>query len=145
MSESSVRVRHNVLAIVLAAVVSFLFEAFWYSVFMEGWLSGIGRTKQWLVSPGFNPAIQYATALVCAAVVALTLSTVTQLTGPQTAFRGIKVGAGLWFGLVLTTWSTEYIFELKPPSLLGINAGFSLCTMVLMGAIVGGWKAKPKG
>ena len=144
MTEVSARVRHNVLAIVLAAVASFLFEAFWYSVFMEGWLSGIGRTKQWLLSTGFNPAIQYGVALVCAAVVALTLSTVTQLTGPLTAWRGAKTGAALWAGLVLTTWCTEYIFELKPPSLLAINAGFSLCTIVLMGVIVGAWKPRAK-
>ena len=48
----------------------------------------------------------------------------------------------LWFGFVLTTWATEYVYEARPLSLLAINAGFWLPAMVLMGAIVGGWKKK---
>lgn len=73
---------------------------------------------------------------------ATAISCVTQLTGPQTALRGIKVGVLLWAGFVLTSWSTEYVFEVRPLSLLGINAGFWLLGMALMGAIVGGWKKK---
>jgi hypothetical protein len=64
------------------------------------------------------------------------------MTGEQTALRGIKVAALLWFGFVLTTWATEYVYEARPLSLLAINAGFWLPAMVLMGAIVGGWKKK---
>jgi len=54
----------------------------------------------------------------------------------------VGVGATLWFGLVLTTWATEYAFEARPLSLLGINAGFWLFSMAMMGAIVGAWKKK---
>ena len=92
--------------------------------------------------PGLNPALQYGTALVSAAVMATAISCVTQLTGPQTALRGIKVGALLWLGFELTSFSTEYVFEVRPWSLLGINAGFWLVGMVIMGAIVGAWKKK---
>jgi hypothetical protein len=91
---------------------------------------------------GFNPAIQYGTALISAAVMATALSCVIQLTGPQTTLRGIKVAVLLWLGFVITTWSTEYVFEVRPLSLLGINGGFWLIGMVVMGAIVGGWKKK---
>jgi hypothetical protein len=97
---------------------------------------------QWLVSTGMKPAIQYATALVMAALMATAISCVTQLTGKQTALRGIKVAALLWTGFVLTTWSTEYIFEVRPVSLYLVNAGYWLLGMMLMGAIVGGWKKR---
>jgi hypothetical protein len=140
--ESS-RVRQNYLAILVAAIACFLFEAGWYSYFIQLWLDGIGRTREWLMSPaGNNPALQYGTALVSAAVMATAISCVTQLTGAQTAVRGIKVGVLLWLGFVLTTWSTEYVFEVRPLSLLAINAGFWLLGMSLMGAIVGAWKKK---
>jgi hypothetical protein len=110
---------------------------------MKLWLDGIGRSMEWLMSPaGNNPALQYGTALVSAAVIATAISCVTQLTGAQTAVRGIKVGVLLWFGFVLTTWSTEYVFEVRPLSLLVINAGFWLLGVALMGAIVGAWKKK---
>jgi hypothetical protein len=136
------RVRQNYLAIVVAAIACFLLEAGWYSFFMKTWLSGIGRTMEWLVATGVNPALQYGTALLSAAVMASAISCVTQLTGPQTAWRGIKIAALLWLGFELTSFSTEYVFEVRPWSLLGINAGYWLLGMMLMGAIVGAWKKK---
>jgi hypothetical protein len=64
------------------------------------------------------------------------------MTGEQTALRGVKVAVMLWFGFVLTTWATEYVYEVRPLSLLAINAGFWLLGMAVMGAIVGSWKKK---
>jgi hypothetical protein len=141
-SVSATKVRLNYFAILVAAIANFLLEAGWYTLFMQGWLNGIGRSMEWLTSQGVNPAFQYGTALVSAAVMATAISCVTQLTGPQTALRGIKVGALLWLGFELTSFSTEYVFEVRPWSLLGINAGFWLVGMVIMGAIVGAWKKK---
>ena len=142
MTDLQPRVRQNYLAIVVAAIACFLFEAGWYSFFLHSWLDGIGRTMQWLEASGVNPAVQYGTALLSAAVMASAISCVTQLTGPQTALRGMRAGALLWLGFVLTTLSTEYIFEVRTWSLLGVNAGFWLGGMVVMGAIVGCWKKK---
>jgi hypothetical protein len=142
MTDSPSQVKQNYLAILVAAIACFLFEAGWYSLFLQPWLDGIGRTREWLMASGVNPALQYATALVSAAVMATAISCVTQLTGPQTAWRGMKVAALLWFGFVLTAYCTEYIFEVRTWSLLGVNAGFWLFGMIVMGAIVGGWKKK---
>lgn len=138
------RIRQNYLAITLAAVACFLFEAAWYSFFLESWLDGIGRTREWLMASGVNPAVQYATALISAAVIAGAISCVTQLTGPQTALRGMRVAALMWLGCVLTTWATEYVFEVRTYKLFAINTGFWLIGMVIMGAIVGGWKMTGK-
>jgi hypothetical protein len=142
MSDTVSRVRQNYLAILIAAIASFLLEAGWYSFFIQTWLNGIGRTHEWLMATGVNPALQYGTALLAAAVIATAISCVVQLTGPQTALRGIQTAAKLWAGLVVTTWATEYVFEVRPFSLLAVNAGFWLLAMMLMGAIVGAWKKK---
>ncbi len=135
-------VRHNYLAILVAAIANFLLEAGWYSGFYSTWLNGIGRTDEWLRQNSPNRALQFLTAIVASAVIAAALSYLIQCTGPQTMVRGVKTGFWLWLGFVLTTWATEYVFEVRPFSLLGINAGFWLVGMMLMGAIVGGWKAK---
>src|ERR1035437_3004290 len=105
------RVRQNYWAILVAAAACFLFEAVWYSIFLQPWLNGIGRTRGWLMGAGVNPTLQYATALVSAAVMAAAISCIIQLTGPQTVLRGLKAGVLLWLGFVLTTCSTEYVFE----------------------------------
>jgi hypothetical protein len=136
------RVRQNYFANGVAAVACFLLEAAWYSYFMNTWLNGIGRTKEWLTSSGMNPAIQYATALVMAGLMATAISCVMQASGPQTIWRGIKVGALLWAGFMFTALSTEYIFEVRPVSLWLVNTGYWLLGMMLMGAIVGGWKKR---
>jgi hypothetical protein len=94
------------------------------------------------MATGVNPALQYGTALLSAAVIAAAISCVIQLTGPQTALRGIRVAALLWLSCVLTTWATEYAFEVRTYKLFAINTGFWLIGMVLMGAIVGAWKKK---
>ncbi len=140
MIESGVRL--NYWAILVAAVANFIFEAIWYTIFMKPWLSGISRTMEWLTSAGLSPLIQYGVALVMAFMIAAAISYVVQVTGPQTALRGIRVGAMLWVSFVFTTFATEYVFEIKP-GLFGINAGFWLLGMMLMGAIVGAWRKKP--
>ena len=142
MTDEQPRVRQNYLAITIAAIACFLIEACWYSIFQQTWLAGIGRTSQELMATGVNPALQFGTALVCAVVVAAAISCVIQLTGPQTALRGIRVGATLWAGFVLPTWATEYVFELRTWALFGINLGLWLIGMTVMGAIVGAWKKK---
>jgi hypothetical protein len=54
----------------------------------------------------------------------------------------MRVATALWMGFNITVWLTEYVFEVRPWSLLFINAGFWLVGMNAMGLIVGAWKKK---
>jgi Protein of unknown function (DUF1761) len=135
------RIGHNYWALLTAAVAVFMLEAIWYTAFQKPWLRGVSTTRESLMSTGVNPAVQYAIAFVMAFVIAAAISCIIQLTGPQSAMRGIRIGAGVWLSFVFTTFATEYAFEVKP-GLFGINAGFWLFGMTLAGAIVGGWKKK---
>jgi Protein of unknown function (DUF1761) len=135
--------RLNWVAILVAAIVSFLFEALWFSAFMTQWLAGIGRTKEWLMSAaGYNPAVQYGTAIVCSIIIAAVLTICIQASGEQTARRGILCGAVIWFGFIATTWATEYIFEVRTLQIYAINTGYLLFDFMIIGAIVGAWKKK---
>jgi hypothetical protein len=131
----------NYLAIAGAAVACFIVEIVWFGYFMRPWLSGLGDCSGWY-SPKqhINPALQFGVAFVSQLVIATGVSFVTQLTGAWTATRGITTAACLWFAFVLTTWATEYSFELRPFNQLTINGGFWLIGMLAMGAIVGAWK-----
>ena len=136
--------RLNWVAILVAAIVAFLFEALWFSVFMNQWLAGIGRTKEWLMSAaGYNPAVQYGTAIICSIIVAVVLTICIQASGEQTARRGILCATVLWFGFIATSWAKAYIFEVRTFQIYAIYAGYSLIDLILMGAIVGAWKKKP--
>jgi hypothetical protein len=142
MPAGSPRVRQNYLAILVAAIASFLFEAVWYSLFLNAWLKGIGHSRHWLDTTGVSLWLQCGTALLAAALLAATISAFTQLTGAQTAWRGVKIAGALWAGCVLATLATEYVFEVRSYAIFSINTGFWLIAMALMGAIVGSWKKR---
>jgi Protein of unknown function (DUF1761) len=122
------KIRLNWVAILVAAIASFIFEALWFSVFMNEWLAGIGRTREWLMSSGMSPALQYGVAILCAVIAAAVLSICIQGSGEQSARRGV----------------TEYIFEVRSLNIYAVNAGFWLFDLMLIGAIVGAWKKKPE-
>src|ERR1700740_131687 len=107
-------IRVNGVAILVAAIASFLFEALWFSVFMNEWLPGIGRTRERLThAPGVTPAIQYAVAILCSVIAAAILSICIQASGEQTARRGIICAAVIWFGFIATSWAKAYILEVR--------------------------------
>ena len=99
-------IKLNWVAILVAAIASFLFEALWFSVFMNEWLAGIGRTREWLTTAtGVTPAVQYAVAILCSVIAAAILSICIQASGEQTARRGILWAALIWFGFIATSWA----------------------------------------
>jgi hypothetical protein len=139
MSES--RVQHNYWAILVAAIVGFLFAAGWYSALMQPWLKGVGRTAEWFRATGVPTWIAPAGAFALTFVMAIAVSCLIQLTGPQTMRRGMKTGFLLWLGFICTSFGTEYLYELRP-FMFVINAGFYLVAMTAMGIIIGAWKKK---
>jgi Protein of unknown function (DUF1761) len=138
------RVRQNYWAILVATVASFGLAAVWYQTFMQPWLEGVGRTMEWFKNSGVPTFLPPVVAFVMAGLMATAISHVTQLTGAQTAGRGIRVGLLLWLGFVCTVLGTEYMYEVRPRLFL-LNAGYWLISMVVTGAIVGGWKKLPAG
>jgi Protein of unknown function (DUF1761) len=134
--------RHNPIAILLATLLYFVLGAFWFTAFRQAWLDGIGRTMQQLAATGGSPFFIYAIALVGAFVLALFLSWLIQITGKQTTKGGIFVAVLTWACVVFTTWSTEYAFEARSLRILAINTGYILTGMIIMGAVLGGWKKK---
>jgi hypothetical protein len=130
-------------AIIVAMLVSFLFSAGWFSYFKNPWMDGIGRSMDFFSQlPKWTVPVEFAVSLACSIVIAVVLSIAIQASGPQTVRRGVFCGALLWLGFVATTWAQEYAFEARPVKLYAIVTGYQLITMILAGAIVGGWKGK---
>jgi hypothetical protein len=135
-------VRHNPLAIAVATFLYFLLGGVWFTVFQKAWLLGVGRTLEELKATGISPVITYGLAIVTTLILAIFLSWIIQATGPQTAARGITIAIWTWFGVVFTTWATEYAFEARSLQIFFINTGYCLTGMIIMGAVLGAWKKK---
>jgi hypothetical protein len=125
--------------VLVAAVVYWLLGAAWFTIFSNAWLASIGKTMEQLQG-AVNAGIAYSIALVCNLIIAYVLGWVVIRTGEQTAVRGITIGALLWVGLVGTTIGTAFIFEGRSLEGFVLTAGYPLVGMLVMGAIVGGWK-----
>jgi hypothetical protein len=135
-------VRHNPLAIAVATLLYFLLGGVWFTVFQKAWLLGVGRTLEELKATNVSPVITYGSAIVTTLILAIFLSWIIQATGPQTAARGITIAIWTWFGVVFTTWATEYAFEARSLQIFFINTGYCLTGMIIMGAVLGAWKKK---
>lgn len=135
-------VRHSPLAILVATLCYFGLGTVWFTMFRSAWLDGIGKTVEQLQASGISPALAYGVALLLTLALALFLSWLIQTTGPQTVARGVQVAIILWFCTVFTTFGTEYIFEGRGVKILAITSGYCLIGMVLMGAVLGGWREK---
>ena len=137
--------RQNYLAIIVAGVACFLVEAVWFSFFLDVWLKGIGHDRLWLERTGLNPMLQWVVAVLAEALIAGVISAFTQMTGKQTAVRGMRVGFALWAGVVIPISAVGDIFAARSYASFAVNDGFWLIGMVLMGAIVGAWRMKYSG
>jgi Protein of unknown function (DUF1761) len=130
----------NIWAVLVAAVVYWMLGAAWFTILSNPWLASIGKTMDQLKQEGVNPGVAYGVAFVCNLIIAYVLGWVVINTGEQTSVRGIMMGALLWAGFVGTTIGTAHIFEARSLEGFVLTAGYPLVGMLLMGAIVGGWK-----
>lgn len=126
----------NYLAVLLAALSSFVLGGLWYSPLLFGkrWIALSGQSKETLSSG--NPAVVFGGAfllnLVAAFVLALWLKE-RAADVQDAASAGFAVG----LGLVATSLGVIYLFERRPLGLWLINGGYATLFFTVMGAIIG--------
>ena len=130
-------VQLNYLAILVAALSTFLIGGLWYSpaLFAKAWMEENGFTEENM--KGRNMAKIFGTAFVLGLIASFNLaffigSEADMKTG---ALYGFLTGAG-W---VATFIGTHYIFENRSMRLFLINAGYSIVALTVMGMILGAW------
>lgn len=126
----------NWLAVLAAALASFVLGGLWYSgLFAKAWQNAAGLSDARVA--GGNKALMFGGAFVLAlvqsAVFALFL-------GPNPAPM-LGVGAGFAAGLcwVAAGLGLTYVFEQRSPKLFLINGGYATVQFTIIGAILGFW------
>lgn len=131
------------ISIIIAALPYILLGYPWYSLFRDPWFEGGGLTVEQLINgPGYLSA--FSVAIISALIMAYILSFFITKTGERTTLRGIKLGFIIWLGIIAPLLGTQYIFEARTIAYFGITAGYPLLGLIIMGAIIGGWKGKEK-
>ncbi|MCF8364792.1 MAG: DUF1761 domain-containing protein [Bacteroidales bacterium] len=127
----------NWLAILAAAISSFVVGALWYSPWLVGkaWMKENNFKMQDM--KGGNPLLMYGLTFVLSFFIATNLAF---FFGTEIDLKiGMVYGGLAGFGWASMALATIYIFERKTLRLWLIHAGYITIQFVVMGAILGAW------
>ena len=129
----------NHLAVVVAAIASWIFGAVWYGALGKQWMAALGKTREELMPGGRpNPAI-FVVSFIAQLVMAEMLAGLVGHLGPgQFTVKNAMISAGfVWFGFVLTVLVTNHGFQGAKRSLTLIDGGHWLGVLLLQGLVLG--------
>jgi hypothetical protein len=128
----------NWLAVLVAALAKFAIGGLWYSppVFGPRWGAIVGVTPDAFKA---RMASAMITDIAASFVLAWVLANVLQFTGAVGLIPGVRVSFFLWLGFVATPLLSTTVYEGRPIVLFGINAGYWLVSMLIMGGLIGAW------
>ncbi len=130
----------NELAVIAAAIASFLFGGLWYGALSKPWLEAANMRPEDTVGPEGRPRwAPFVLAVLAQAVMAWFLAGMIGHLSPGqvTVWNGIVTGAAVWAGFVITTLAVNHAFQNQKPSLTLIDGGHWLGVLLIQGAIIG--------
>lgn len=129
----------NYLAVIAAAVSTFLIGGVWYSplLFRKPWMKANKLTEADLAKS--HTGVIFGASFVFAIVMSINLAAF--LAGSDTtlswgATAGLLTGLG-WVALAIATVA---LFEHRSWTYVAINAGYWVVSFTVMGAILGAWR-----
>ena len=127
----------NLLAIVVAALSSFLLGGLWYSqvMFEKVWMKETGVSKE--SAKNSNMVKTFSLAFLASLVISFNLSMF--LGAESTLGTGVFYGFLAGFGWVAMSFGINDLFEQRSFKLFSINASYHTVAFTIMGAIVGFW------
>jgi len=125
----------NWLAIIVAALSTFMIGGLWYSVFEKPWMAANNFTNEDLKKRKM-PVI-FGLSFFFAFFMSLNLA---MFIGKEDLAYGTIAGFLTGFGWVALGIAIIALFENRPLKYVLINGGYMIVSFTLMGAILGTWK-----
>lgn len=128
----------NSIAILTASVVTMIMGSIWYAkpVFGKIWMAGIGKTEDDL-KKGTGSAM--TVSFVCALITGYVLSHFIDYAAADSFGEGMTVGFWIWLGFVGTVIAVNALFTQTSKTVMAINAGYQLVSLLLMAGILAAW------
>jgi hypothetical protein len=120
------------LAVIVAAVVAYVFGAFWYMVLAKHWINAAGLTEP--PKPALGP---FVTAFVAQLVIAYFLAGLIGHLGDVTVTRSLTTAFFVWLPFVLAPMIVNHRFQGSTWRLTVIDGGHWLGVLLLMGLVIG--------
>jgi hypothetical protein len=138
MEPSEVFGNINYLAVIVAALSSFMVGWIWYGpLFGKTWMKLQGFTEEDLKKGSLSmPVIMVINYMATAlAALAIAMFIGTEANAGFGIFAGLMI-ALFWIG---TNRLNDVLYENKPWGLFFINVGYTVVIYIIMGAILGAW------
>ena len=129
----------NHLAVLAAAVVSWLFGAAYYGVLGQQWMAALGKTKEELMPTGRPNPVVFVISFVAQLVMAEMLAgSIAHLGAGQLNVKNALISAAfIWAGFVLTVLVTTHGYQGNKRSLTLIDGAHWLGVLLLQGLVIG--------
>ncbi len=131
----------NYLAVLVAALASYVLGALWYSPVLFG--------KLWMKLSNLDPKNMdaakkhmvrgYVLGFVAALVMSYILAHWVDYAEATTISGGLQAGFWAWLGFVATVTLGSVLWENKPFKLYLLNNAYNLVSLLLMGALLAMW------
>jgi hypothetical protein len=127
----------NLLAVIAAAVTSFVLGGLWYSpvLFGKAWQRETGLSDEQLAKG--NMALVFGVAFVLCLLASLVFAMFLGPRPPMLFGLGAGFAAGAFW--VASSFGVNYLFERKSMKLFLINGGYHTLQFTLIGLILGLW------
>jgi hypothetical protein len=125
----------NYLAVIAAALSSFLLGGIWYSaLFRSAWIREVNPGE---APKGGNMAMIFAGAFLLALIASWVFA---MFLGPNANWKfGAATGFAAGAGWVATSFGINYLFARRSLALFSIDAGYHTVQFTLIGLILGAW------
>jgi Protein of unknown function (DUF1761) len=133
----------NILAVLVAALLTFVLGAFWYSpvLFAKQWMAAQGYTPEKLEAMKKRGATKaYVVSVLCYVVMAYVVALLASYTNSTTLAQGLWLGFLSWLGFAATIGLTANMFSEKPIAAWVIDAGYQLAYLLITGALLSVWR-----
>ena len=128
-------------AVLLAAIVSFVFGGLWYGLLSKQWMAAAGLTEEQIRGTGGPSPMPFIITFIAQVVMAAMLAGILfhlALGGMRPALRvGLIAGFLVWLGFVATTLVVNQQCQMQKASLTLIDGAHWLGVLLLQGAILG--------
>jgi uncharacterized protein DUF1761 len=127
----------NFWAVIVASLAAFVASSVWYIAFSRP----LAQLSPAMAAEMKSPANWKKIVVVVQSVVlASVLAYVIGRTGARGWLDSAGIGLVLWIGLSAVQWVGSIIWESVPVRLAALHAGDWLVKLLLISAIVGGWR-----
>jgi hypothetical protein len=127
----------NYLAVVVAAVVAWLFGAAWYGLLGKPWMKAARLDPSTMKMSATPFIVSFVAELLMAYVLAGVLGHLGP--GQVTLLNGVISALFVWAGFIATTIAVNQRYQGFGWTLTLIDAGHWLAVALIMGAIIGWW------